>query len=101
MHIVIDQERLEKLVTVGELLDMQSGNLPVIVSIMSKFVIDETGKYLTQKAGEKKIRALTIAELKVTAADFSKKVTETSVPPTNASDSDELSSQEQQQPLPG
>ena len=88
MRIVINQARLEEVVTVGELLEMQSGNLPIIVSVMSKFVVDEEGQYFTAEQGEEIVKSLTIAELKKAASDFSKKVVDTAVPPQSGEDSE-------------
>ena len=101
MQIVINQERMEQMVTVGELLDMNSGSLPVIVSIMAKFVLGNDGAYLDIKDGLKEIRKLTMAQLKEAAGDFSKKMVETAVPPPSASDSDGPSLQAPQPPQAG
>jgi hypothetical protein len=101
MKLVISQERLERLVKVGELLEVQTGNLPVIVDVMSRFVINADGSYMDSKEAVEIIKDLTIAELKEVSNDFSNKLTGAAVPPLNASDSEEPSSQEQQQPPTG
>jgi hypothetical protein len=93
MNIVVKQDRLEKMVTVGELLDLQSGSMAAIVNIMSKFVLNNSGAYLSEAEGLERIKSLTLEEMKAVSGDFSKKLTEAAVPPMNGSDSGEPSSQ--------
>lgn len=101
MKLVINQERLERSVKVGELLEVQAGNLPVIVDVMARFVIDTDGSYMPTEQGKALILDLTIAELKEATSDFSSKLTGAAVPNTNGSDFAEPSLQEQQPPQDG
>ncbi len=101
MQIVVKQDRLEQTVTVGQLLEMQSGRIDIVVSIMANFVLDDNGAYLPPAKGLEVIKSLTIAEMKAAAGDFSKKVVDAAVPPQNASDSGAQFTQEQQPPQLG
>jgi hypothetical protein len=101
MRLLVTQERLERTVTVGELLDMQSDSLPTVVGMMAKFVIDSNGAYLNPADGLAELRKMTILDLREAAGDFTKKIVEAAVPPQNASDLNAPSTQEQQPPQAG
>ena len=78
-------ERLENTLTVDEFLQMQEGNIQAVIAVMSKFVLDEQGEYVTPEDGRKVIGSLTLAELKQAAGSFTQKVTDAAVPPESAS----------------
>lgn len=88
IRINVTQERLERMVTVGELITLQSGNLQATVNVMACFILDDNGAYLSREDGAEKLLGLTIAELREASQNFNNKISEAAVPPPNVSDSD-------------
>jgi hypothetical protein len=84
MKLRVDGKRVEETVTVGQYIDMQTGELSAVVDVMANFVVNEsTDQYHTHKEGLKIIRSLKFNELKEAAEGFSKAVKDGLVPPKN------------------
>jgi len=77
------QERIEQRVTVDEYIGMSEGNIKTMISVMSKFVIGESG-YLEPAEARKLLGALTIAELKEAFQRFNTAQETAIIPPSSA-----------------
>lgn len=86
MKIVIDSARVEDVMTVGDLLDLQSGNFQATINAMAKFCVGDDGQYMTHEEGVKAIRAMKMKDLKALTDGFSSKLTEELVPKANGAD---------------
>lgn len=81
INIKLDRDRLSNIITVDEYLALIDGDVKMMVSILSKFVIGDDGSYLDQKEGRKLVGSLTIDELKETMEAFIGNTEYSVVPP--------------------
>lgn len=84
IKIKADVKTIQDSITVDELLLLQTGDIPVIVGALSKFIVDEDGNALTPEDGRKALGKLTITQLVDAAKVFTDKLSDGAVPPLSA-----------------
>lgn len=76
-----DQDRIENLVTVDEVINLQKDNIETIRDVLGKFIWNpETETWTEAEAGKKEIGSLTIRELKEVTGSLMKRLRNEAVP---------------------
>ena len=83
IRIHIDQDRLGDLVTVDEYLGMRDNDERIIISVLSRFVIDENGQYIAEKDARKLIGKMTLNQMREAAGSFFDGAKDAVLPPSN------------------
>ncbi len=70
LNIQIDQDRMAEMVTVDQMIGMQSGDIAAIADVLSMFVLANNGQYLRPKDARPLIGKMTIRQMTDTAAQL-------------------------------
>jgi len=81
VKVRFDQLRIEEQVTVDEFLGAINGSFGTIVLVLSKMVVDEKDEYVDPDEGMKRIRKVTVGELRRLAEGVGKALRDTLVNP--------------------
>ena len=86
IKIRVDKNKLEKTVTLDQMIGLQEGDLRLTADVMSLFVLDEDEQYIEKIEARKILGGLTMEELRAASTDFQKKVSDSVVSPTSGND---------------
>lgn len=83
INLLVDIDRMTEHLTIGDYLGMQEGDVEGQVAVLSKFVSDGNGEYLTPEEGRKVILKIPLFALKDVLTDFMEMVTDAVSPPVS------------------
>lgn len=87
LEFKVDAKRLEDLVTLDQLIDLEEGKTRAIRDVMGLFLIDpETGTYYPGEDGRKVMGKLTVGQIREIGSSFTEMVQSAAVPPTTPRD---------------
>ncbi len=88
INIQISKERFTQFpITLDEYIDLEEGKTRAVRDMMSRFMVDENGKYLDPKIAKKALGGMFLDEnFAKKVEEFTRKVQEYFVSPTNAAE---------------
>lgn len=87
IKIRVEQTDIKRNITLRELFAAQNGNMEAMVSVLSRFVVNEDGKKLNAEEGKEALLDLTLEELEQATKTMFTAVLDGAVPPVNATSS--------------
>ena len=81
INIQVDYDRLNELLTVDEYLGMQEGDFKTTIEVLSMFIVDDDGNYLSQEEGRKIIGKIAMQDLPPIMEAFTEMLQDKASPP--------------------